>query len=291
VVTGLRGDPEAQTGSPWHSDGPPLVWNERLCVSHLNPPRDSRKAILASELAWYEQEGHRRFSLDRLLYAPPAFDAVVQSSFSFLQMRPGELVLDMGCGEGKETLQLAQQGLLVVSIDLSHHQLCRARQRLEESAPDARVCFVQANAEALPFASDSFRIIYGKAILHHLDIDLSARETRRLLRRSGRATFAEPMAHHPFFWLARRLTPRLRTKDEHPLTFGELRRFCAFFRRSEIEEYFLLAPAGCLFRVWPGGEPFFRRLHAILRRVDVWLFGMFSLLRELAWYGLVKVEN
>jgi ubiquinone/menaquinone biosynthesis C-methylase UbiE len=258
-------------------------------VDHLNPTQDSRKAIIASELAWHEQEAHRRFSLNVFLYAPPAYDLIVQSSYAFLQMVPGECVLDMGCGEGKETLQLAQQGLLVVSIDLSHLQLCRARQRVQESAPGAKVCFVQANAEELPFASDSFRIIYGKAILHHLDIDLSAQEIKRLLRRRGLATFAEPMAYHPLFWLARQLTPKLHTKDEHPLTFRELRHFAAYFSQSEIEEYFFLSPMSYVFRILPGGEPLFRRFHAILQRIDKRLFGLFSWLKELAWFGLVKV--
>ena len=260
-------------------------------MSHFNPAKDSRKAVIASELAWHEQEANRRFSLDNFLYAPPAFDQVVQSSFAYLQMQPGELVLDMGCGEGKETLQLAQQAVLVVSTDLSYQQLCRARQLIQEFAPDAKVCFVQANAEELPFASASFRMIYGKAILHHLDIDLSAQEIKRLLSEMGRATFAEPMAHHPLFWLARQLTPKLRTRDEHPLTFRELRRFSAYFDRPEMEEHFLVTPVSYLFRVLPGGESIFRRLHAVLQRFDRRLFDVFSLLKELAWYGVVKVER
>jgi len=260
-------------------------------VSHFHSAQDSRKAVIASELAWHEQEADRRFSLDTFLYAPPAFDQVVQSSFAFLQMGSGELVLDMGCGEGKETLQLAQQGLLVVSTDLSYVQLCRARQRVQESAPDAKVCFVQANAEALPFASASFRIIYGKAILHHLDINLSAQEIKRLLRQRGRATFAEPMAHHPLFWLGRQLTPKLRTKDEHPLTFRELRHFGAYFSQAEMEEHFFLTPISYLFRVLPGGESIFRRLQPALQRIDTRLFGIFSRLKELAWYGVVKIER
>jgi len=260
-------------------------------VNHFNPTKDSRKAIIASELAWHEQEANRRFSLDTFLYAPPAFDQVVRSGFAYLQMEPGELVLDMGCGEGKETLRLAQQALFVVSTDLSYQQLCRARQRIQEFAPDAKVYFVQANAEELPFASASFRTIYGKAILHHLDIDLSAQEIKRLLSEKGRAAFAEPMAHHPLFWLARQLTPKLRTRDEHPLTFRELRHFGTYFDRSEMEEHFLLTPLSYLFRLLPKGESIFRRLHAVLQRIDRRLFDMLSLLKELAWYGMVKVER
>ena len=169
-----------------------------------NPTSTSnRKEIIQSELIWHEQEAHRRYSLDSFLYDPPAFDAVVQSTLDFLQIDSCELVLDMGCGEGKETFELASRGLHIVSTDLSFTQMSRARELIRENIPDAPVCFIQANAEELPFAPGSFRIIYGKAILHHLDLDISAREVNRLLKPEGRATFAEPLAQHPLFWMAR----------------------------------------------------------------------------------------
>lgn len=260
-------------------------------MNDFNPAPDDRKAIIASERAWHEQEAKRRFSLDAFLYDPPAFDQVVQTSLAYLRLEPDEAVLDLGCGEGKETLQLASHAWLVVSIDLSYQQLCRARQRIQEFAPQASVCFVQANAEELPFASGAFRKIYGKAILHHLDITLAARETKRVLSLSGRAAFAEPMAHHPLFWLARKLTPKLRTRDEHPLTGRDLRQFGACFGRSEIEAHFLLTPLSYVLRLLPGGEPVFRRLHSILQRIDTRLCDVSARLSHLAWYGVVKVEK
>lgn len=260
-------------------------------MSHIDSTKNARRAVIASELEWHEQEAHRRFSLDAFLYAPPAFDRVVASSFSFMQLRPGGIALDMGCGEGKETLQLARKGAVVVSTDLSYQQLLRARELLQESIPGARVWFVQANAEELPFAANTFPIIYGKAILHHLDLSISAAEINRLLKPGGRATLAEPMAHHPLIWLGRWLTPRLRTKDEHPLTFRELHHFSARFNQSEIEEYFLLTPVSYLFRILPGGEGLFRRLHTALHQLDRRLFRWFRPLKNLAWYSLVKIEK
>ena len=83
----------------------------------------SRKAVIQRELTWHEQEAHGRYSLDAFLYDPPALDAVVQPAIEYLQGNTGELVLDMGCGEGKETLELASRGLHVISTDLSHTQL------------------------------------------------------------------------------------------------------------------------------------------------------------------------
>jgi ubiquinone/menaquinone biosynthesis C-methylase UbiE len=260
-------------------------------VSQTEPNSDPRKTVIASELAWHEQEAHRRVTLDTLLYDPPAFDPVVNTTIEFLLAKPGERVLDMGGGEGKETLELARRGLVVISVDLSHVQLSRARQLVEAARPGTRIAFIQANAEELPFAADSFRIIHGKAIIHHLDLARAAGEIGRVLTGDGRAIFAEPMNDHPLFRLGRQLTPQLRTRDEHPLTFRELRQFGTHFGEAAIEEYFLLAPLSYPLRLLPGGERLFRRTHRFLQRADRRLFDSFARLREIAWYGVIKVKK
>jgi len=45
-----------------------------------------------------------------------------------------------------------------------------------------------------------------------------------------------------------------------------------------------------LFRILPGGEPVFRRVHAWLQRVDQRLLARFPACRRLAWYGLSKLR-
>lgn len=251
----------------------------------------TRREVIQAELAWHEQEAHRRYTLDELLYDPPAFDAVVGPAIDFLGARPGEPVLDMGCGEGKETYELARRGLLVVSTDLSHTQLARARDRVATGLPGVCVHFVQANAEELPFARETFRVIYGKAILHHLDLELAAAEVDRLLQPDGRATFAEPLARHPLIRLGRALTPRLRTRDERPFGLADMERFAERFTRREIDAFFLLAPLAYLLRPLPGGEPRFVQAHRWLSRLDEWLFAHLGWLREAAWYGVVRLRK
>jgi SAM-dependent methyltransferase len=152
------------------------------------------------------------------------------------------------------------------------------------------VTFIQTNAERLPFRSDSLHHMYGKAVLHHLDIDVSAREIRRLLNNGGRVTLAEPMAAHPLFWSARKLTPAFRTHDEHPLTCKELQQFMESFNRPHVEFFFFLTPLSYLFRVLPSGERLFQRIHNALHRLDQWLFAHIPWLTQFAWYDVVNVE-
>jgi SAM-dependent methyltransferase len=254
-----------------------------------NPHLTPRDAVIATELAWHEQESNHRRSLDGFLYGPPAFDRLVDSELTFLQTSPGQQILDLGCGEGRESLALAKHGLVVISVDLTYRQIMAARQYIQENLPAAQVFFLQADAERLPFAKGSFHTVYGKAILHHLDIDRAAQEVQRLLVPRGRAVFAEPMRYHPLFWLARKLTPRLRTRDEHPLRPGELASFGSVFSSSTIEAYFLIAPLAYGLRLLPASERLFRKAHAFLQRADTRLFKLFPSLKKLAWYGVIKV--
>ncbi|HSM56140.1 MAG TPA: class I SAM-dependent methyltransferase [Candidatus Sulfomarinibacteraceae bacterium] len=250
-----------------------------------------RSAVIRNELEWHEQEAQRRDALDRFLYDPPAFDEVVQPAIAFLQARDGERVLDIGCGEGKETLELVSRGLCVISVDLSHRQLCRARERVQEATGTATVHFVQASAEALPFAANQFPIIYGKAILHHLDFDYFFAEMDRITTPESRATFAEPMAHHPLFWLFRRLTPRLRTSDERPAILTDMENFARRFTRYQVRTFFLLAPLAYVFRLTPATEGLFRKAHALLQKIDRGLFRRARFLQRFAWYSLILLER
>ncbi|MDX1415157.1 MAG: class I SAM-dependent methyltransferase [Candidatus Promineifilaceae bacterium] len=251
---------------------------------------EARRQVIQRELLWHEQESHRRHRLDSLLYDPPAFEDLVEQSIGFLQIRPGERVLDIGCGEGKETVNLASRGLFVIGTDLSMTQLIRARELIQKEYPAAKFSLLQANAERLPFANSSFRIIHGKAILHHLDLDISARETRRLLTARGRATFAEPLARHLIIWLGRRLTPRLRTRDEQPVELRDLEYFGQLFTNPKLQTYYITAPLAYVFRLLPKGEQLFSAIYSQLSRIDQMLLKRFKVLREFAWYAAIHVQ-
>lgn len=257
--------------------------------------RAGRQQVIRREREWHERQAPQRYSLDRLLYAPPAFDAVVEAGVAYLGLAPGQRVLELASGEGKEALALARRGLAVVSTDLSLSQLARSRSKLAEANLAAGARFVQANAEDLPFAPESFDAIYGKAILHHLDLRLAAAEVARLLPAGARASFAEPLARHPLIWLGRRLTPRLRTTDERPPGLAELQRFAAqlagAFGECEVQPFFLLSPLAYGLRLLPGGEAAFRWLHRRLQRLDAWLLKRFPALGRFAWYGVINVRR
>jgi SAM-dependent methyltransferase len=245
---------------------------------------------ISEERKWQEERAERRSFWNRLLYDSPAFDALVGSQISYFEFEPDCWVLDLGCGEGRHLTEIAERGARVVGVDISLARLSMAKERVKGAWADS-VSLVQADALALPFASATFPAIFGKAILHHLDDrNMAASEILRVLRPGGRIAFAEPMSAHPIFWLVRRLTPGLRHAREKPFQVGDFQRFASPFQGAQIETWFLLTPLAYLFRLF-GLETLFRKVHAILCRLDAWLFHRFSFLRMLAWYGVVKAQK
>lgn len=75
----------------------------------------------------------------------------------WLAPRPGERILDLGCGEGSLTEKLQAVGCAVVGVDSSAEQVAAARER----GLDARV----ADAQALPFRQE-FDAVFSNAALH-----------------------------------------------------------------------------------------------------------------------------
>jgi SAM-dependent methyltransferase len=105
----------------------------------------------------------------------------------FLELvpEPAGRTLDLGCGEGRVTRDLAALGHDVVGVDTSPTLIAAAR----ESAPDMELHL--ADAAALPFPDSSFGIVVAFMSLHDID-DLggAVRETARVLVPGGRLCLA-----------------------------------------------------------------------------------------------------
>jgi ubiquinone/menaquinone biosynthesis C-methylase UbiE len=153
----------------------------------------------------------------------------------------GKDVLDYGCGPGYLTKYLVEGGAKsVTGIDVSDGEIEQARVKAEENGIADRSRFLVADAHATDFPDDSFDLIVGAAILHHLELRKALLEIRRILRPGGEAIFLEPMVHNPILRIGRALTPGARTPDEHPLTVDDWKLCAEIFPDFEHEERELL---------------------------------------------------
>src|SRR3954447_3446889 len=105
--------------------------------------------------------------------------------------------LEIGAGTGYFSLNLLQAGIVreAVATDISEGMLDALQANAQRLG--LKVDTVACDAEALPFPDDSFDLVFGHAVLHHLpDLDQAFREFRRVLRPGGTFVFAgEPSRH------------------------------------------------------------------------------------------------
>jgi 2-polyprenyl-3-methyl-5-hydroxy-6-metoxy-1,4-benzoquinol methylase len=103
----------------------------------------------------------------------------------------GKRLLDYGCGQGEEAAYFAKLGARVTAIDISQVGLQVGRDRAK--ANGLAIDFRFMNCLRTEFSDESFDIVHGSGILHHLGLKNSLREVQRLLVPGGVGAFLEPL--------------------------------------------------------------------------------------------------
>jgi ubiquinone/menaquinone biosynthesis C-methylase UbiE len=99
--------------------------------------------------------------------------------------------LEIGSGTGYFSLNLVQLGVIekLTATDISPGMLRRLAGTAEGLGLEVKT--VRTEAEVLPFAAESFDLVFGHAVLHHIpDLDKAFAEFRRVLRPGGAIAFA-----------------------------------------------------------------------------------------------------
>ena len=98
----------------------------------------------------------------------------------------GARLLEIGCGMGTDLLQFARGGANCVGIDLTPRSVEITRHRFALYGAPGN--FMIADGERLPFASETFDVVYSNGVLHHTpDTAGAIREVHRVLRPGGEA--------------------------------------------------------------------------------------------------------
>jgi SAM-dependent methyltransferase len=200
------------------------------------------------------------------------------------ELAVGADILEYGCAYGGNLLRLAGRARTATGIDISDIAVEKGGERARQQGV-TNLRLEAMNAEAMTFPDDSFDLVFGSGIIHHLDIDRAFAEIARVLRPGGRALFVEPLGLNPAIELYRRLTPGARTPDEHPLLRNDFHRFEAAFRTTRCRFYGLATLAVVPFRRTAAKAPLF----AVTRTIDRGLFALPGA-RWLAWYSLMEAE-
>ena len=107
------------------------------------------------------------------------------ATFARFEEAGGKDVLEIGVGLGADHQRFAEAGARLRGIDLTQTAIDHTRKRLSGFGLESELRV--ADAEALPFADDSFDIVYSWGVIHHSpDTPRAAREILRVLRPGGR---------------------------------------------------------------------------------------------------------
>jgi ubiquinone/menaquinone biosynthesis C-methylase UbiE/uncharacterized protein YbaR (Trm112 family) len=140
----------------------------------LRPPTAFTEQTKYLDEALHADARHERVS-------PPLLQAGVRQRQlrRFLELRPGDRVIDLGCGSGRSLLWNAASGATFVGADVSPFFAREARDTMDLALADLR---------RLPFADATFTKAYALDVLEHLSpeaLDAMLREAARVLAPGG----------------------------------------------------------------------------------------------------------
>ncbi|HXT10503.1 MAG TPA: methyltransferase domain-containing protein [Candidatus Angelobacter sp.] len=114
---------------------------------------------------------------------------VAEEFLSRQPLQPGQKVLDVACGTGNLAVIAARRGCAVSGADIAANLLAQARARA--TADGLNIDFKEADAEALPFANDTFDLAVSMfGVMFAPQPSSAVAELQRVLKRGGRMALA-----------------------------------------------------------------------------------------------------
>lgn len=170
-------------------------------------------------------------------------------------LKPEGLVLDMGCGTGNYTLELAKHGVKVVGMDSSFDMAAFAKIKTERDG--LRAGFVIGKGEAMPFKSNTFNGVLGVTALCFVsNPEKATAEIKRVLKSGGNVVLGE-LNGLSCWAVLRRIKALFKESIYRKAKFFSLKRLKELLEKAEFKDlkwssclYFPPVNSGWFLRLW-----------------------------------------
>jgi arsenite methyltransferase len=144
-----------------------------------------------------EALGYDKILIDALPIAVASSYFGVGNPFALGKIKPGEQILDIGCGSGVDTILaaiLAGEKGSAIGVDIITEMIERAENNLALMDLE-NVKLQKASGESLPFAEDTFDVVISNGVINLIpDKEAAMSEVIRVLKPAGRLMVADQIA-------------------------------------------------------------------------------------------------
>ncbi|MBC8147823.1 MAG: methyltransferase domain-containing protein [Bacteroidetes bacterium] len=190
--------------------------NSNIQQEHYNKTRSKRfevffnnpKALLGRSMPMEYFKGHR---------------LVVEKVRKFSSDLNDIKILDLGCGEGSWSVYWAAEGASVTALDISEENINITKLAAKRNGLE-NIDAIVGDCTDTNLKSDSFDVIVGMAVIHHLTVEQEKRlypELLRLLKPGGLSIFLEPIQNSKVLDYVRTLVPIFQKHNPRPSRFSK----------------------------------------------------------------------
>ena len=201
------------------------------------------------------------------------------------QKSKNKIVLDYGCGIGSVTQKIATlKPSKLFGIDISEISISKAIENAKNL--NLQINYSVDNCEETRFKAETFDLVFGSGILHHLDLEKSLVEINRILKKGGEMVFLEPLGANPLINFYRKLTPKSRSEDEHPFLKKDFNFINSLFKQVTVKYYGFFTLIFFLFYKNPQKSLMFK----IISKLDYYFFKI-KYFKNLAWSVMIVAKK
>lgn len=123
---------------------------------------------------------------------------LIERMLRILNVKSVKNVLEIGCGQGTDTVLISGYTHQIVAIDVSFPALKVATTLSRMRAESEKISFIVSDAQCLPLRDDLFDVVFCKDLLHHVsDPKSTLSEMKRVAKEDGKVIAIEANAYSP----------------------------------------------------------------------------------------------